>query len=423
MSRRLPSAAVVLLVALLALSVGLSSASAERHATVTLTYMDATTFQIPDTLMIKNFNNVYPDIQIKVQWVPSGNIPALLATQFQAGNAPDLFWTKPGRARPTAVWPMAQAGRLLDLSDSPWAKRIYPPVKKYVMWNGKVYGAPYTVTPYVGIINTDLQKQLNVKLPTRQSDVVAMCKKVKPTGIIPIVEPFGDVASGSIIARQRMDEYVYSVDPDWNIHKAAGKTSFETSPLWKRALQSIVEWKDAGCFQDGSTGTSRAQQYALFAQGKALTSVLATTELPNILAINPNLHYRYFNLPPDNPKNTIVPAATTYLVAANAQTQHPKEVKTFLNFLFREKQNSLLAKASGSLSGLDVKKLNFPSSMSLLEPLARVGKFTEGHEAGWPNDAMYQSVLATGIIGLITGQTTVDKILADMDAAWANKNA
>jgi len=186
MSRRRLLAVTVVPVAMLALSVGLSTASANRHATVTLSFMDATTFQIPDTAMIKNFNNVYPDIEIKVQYVPSGNIPALLATQFQSGNAPDMVWSKPGRARPTAIWPMAEAGRLLDLSASPWVSRIYPPVKKYVSYTGKVYGAPYAITPYVGIVNTDLLKQLNVALPNTQADVVAMCKKVKPTGTIPI---------------------------------------------------------------------------------------------------------------------------------------------------------------------------------------------------------------------------------------------
>jgi raffinose/stachyose/melibiose transport system substrate-binding protein len=134
MSRRRLLAVTALLTAMLSLTVGLSTASAKRHDVVTLTFMDATTFQIPDTLMIKNFNNVYPDIQLKVTYVSSGTIPTLLATQLQAGNAPDLFYMKPGRSRPTAVWPLAEAGRVLDLSGSPWISRIYPPVKKFMTW-------------------------------------------------------------------------------------------------------------------------------------------------------------------------------------------------------------------------------------------------------------------------------------------------
>src|SRR2546427_525153 len=43
-------------------------------------------------VMIKNFENQYPNVNIQPSFVAAAAYPALLLTEFQAGTAPDVFW-------------------------------------------------------------------------------------------------------------------------------------------------------------------------------------------------------------------------------------------------------------------------------------------------------------------------------------------
>ena len=76
---------------------------------------------------------------------------------------------------------------------------------------------------------------------------------------------------------------VYAVDPAWDSKRTAGKVTFATSPLWQRTFQSIVDMKDAGCFEPGSQGVTTTQAFTTFARGDAVMTIIATT--PNTAPI------------------------------------------------------------------------------------------------------------------------------------------
>jgi raffinose/stachyose/melibiose transport system substrate-binding protein len=284
------------------------------------------------------------------------------------------------------------------------------------MWKGKVYAWSLQTVVYGAVYNVDLFKQLGLKIPASFAQVLDLCKKVAAAGKIPFVQNFG-LAGAFIVGHQRYGEFVYGADPKWDDKRIANQVTFASSPTWRRTLQSIVDMKDAGCFQPGSQGTSSAQQDTMLATGQAVMSLVPSAELPNIYAINPNLKLAWFNVPPDDPKNAVV-VAIPQSMAVNAATHNPAEAKKYMNFIAREQQSTLFAKVAGGLSVLDMKKGNVPANMSALLPFFKAGKIVGSHDAGWPNTVIFTQAFQPGIIGLITGQTTVDGILADMDRLW-----
>jgi raffinose/stachyose/melibiose transport system substrate-binding protein len=405
-----------------ALTVGLSAASAKPKAQITLTLLGSTGGgQAATEIMVKNFERVYPNINIQDTYVDTATEMTLLLTQFQAGNAPDIFPLNPGGGTVIGIWPLATAGRLLDLTGRPWQKRIFPPALSEVSCcgngKGKIYGWPAVLNPFATIYNNDLFKQLGLSVPKKFSDVLAMCRKIVAAGKIPFVQAFGNVADGSIVGRPSAAEFVYSADPSWNTKRAKGQVTFASSPLWKRAIQSIVDMKDAGCFQPGANGTSRAQKYALFATGQAVMTETVGSEIPNMTAITPSLKVTMFNLPPDDAKNAVGVAIPSTIWSGNAATAHPKEVRLFIDFLAREKQSSLFAKVAASIAPLDLKKGKLPDYMKqYMGPLFATGKAYGDFESTWPLGVF--EAYRQGILGLFTGQTTVDSILANMDTVW-----
>ena len=100
------------------------TAKAAAKDDVTLTLMYPNTVQNAWTKTIEDFEHKYPNIKINAQYVESLTGNTLLATQLQAGNGPDLFSVGAGTGSSTAIWNAGPAGKLLDLSSSPWVKRI-----------------------------------------------------------------------------------------------------------------------------------------------------------------------------------------------------------------------------------------------------------------------------------------------------------
>jgi raffinose/stachyose/melibiose transport system substrate-binding protein len=400
-------------------AVGASAGSGNHKDDVTLRLVSGTAQQAATDIIIANFQRVNPGIKVTAQYLDSNTLKVVLVTQLQAGNAPDIVRLQAG-SQATGVWTLAPGNRLIDLSNRPWVKRMYPPAKPFYMSGGKVYGWPVAVTPYAVLYNTDLFKQLALKIPKTQADLLTLCKKITAAGKIPIVQPWGNLTAANIIGPQRAMEYVYAADPKWNEKRAKKQVTFSSSPLWRRALQSVVDMKDAGCFQPTPQAmTQRPPQYVSFSKGDAVMTIIASSELPSIVALNPNLHYAMFNLPADNAKKTIVVAGAPIGMGINASTTHPNEAKKFIDFMAREQQSRLYSKVSGDIAPLDVKKGLVPAYMKAdLGPYFKAGKYDTLKTHAWPNEAIFADGLAAGMLGLFTGQTTVDSILAKMDQLW-----
>jgi raffinose/stachyose/melibiose transport system substrate-binding protein len=398
------------------------SAGAKSRATVSISLLVPTTQQPAFSILIPNFERVYPDIHVEVTYLASTTIPTVLLTQFQAGNAPDMFHMQSGRGNPSAVTPLGEAGRLLDLTGEVWAKRLTPYMRPAVTVNGRMYAYPYALYTNNVVYNVDQFKQYGLSVPTTFAQVLALCKKVSANGKIAFVQPFGEVSSGALLAQQRAVQYVYSKYPNWNTLRAQGKMTFQTTPEWRRAFQSIVDMKDAGCFQPGAQGTSASQQFATFARGDAVETLLASTQYGNIPAANPNIKTKYYNLPGDTASQQAL-FINANMVGIRKDTAHPTEAKLFIKFLSRPKQAALFAKVGGGNSYYDVIKGVLPEAMVNLRPLIKAGKVVWAPHTAWPNPAAPTYVYGNGVQGLFTGQRTVDDLLKTLDYMWDNPTA
>jgi raffinose/stachyose/melibiose transport system substrate-binding protein len=421
MSRRSAGALMTVVLALsAALAISLPTASGSRHDVVTLRALFPTTAQAGYQILVANFNRVYPDIHIDAQFLPSDTLGQLLVTQVQAGNAPDIVHLQAGNLNAASVWGLGSQGKLLDLSGRPWVKRIYPAARADVTWKGKVYAWPLAMGPFGVIYNADLFKQLGLKVPATFNEALAMCTKINAAGKIPFVQAWGASTTGSIVGRQRYSQYVYTVDPKWDQKRAAHQVTFLSSPLWRKALQSVIDMKNANCFQQGATGTSRAQQYAMFAQGQAVMSIVSAGEVTNVKTINPNIKIGWMNLPGESAKTSTLVGPFSLTIGGMASTTHPKEVKTFIDFMAREQQSTLFAKVASSIAPLDAKKKILPPEMKGLLPYFASGKVTDAHDFQWPNARVYSEGYQLGVVGLVTGQLTIDDVLKKMDDLWDN---
>jgi raffinose/stachyose/melibiose transport system substrate-binding protein len=389
---------------------------------VTLRLFATTNVQIAQDILDKNFERVYPNIHIEATYATSPNPYAqTLLTQFQAGNAPDIIYAQPGQPEASGAWNLAASGYLLDLKGSPWLKRVPPSLKSLITYKGKVVSWPGFIGVQGIVYNVDLFKQLGLTQPSTFADVIALCRKITAAGKIPFANGWGGTSAattGSVWGLVRTAEDVYSLDPKWDAKRSKKQVTFAGTAGWRRVFQDALDMKNAGCFEPGAEGTSVAQANAMLAQGQAVMSVLAGAQIPAILQLKPDFHYAMMNFPAQKKADTVVATGASIAYSINARTEHPAEAKTFINFMGRAKQNSLFAKIGNGLAPWDAIKGIVPSWMAPMAAAYKAGKVIVNPRNAYPNPAFYGAAFDPAMVGILTGQKSVDDAVADLDKAW-----
>jgi len=418
---RLSRAALAVLVAAAvagAAAVGVPAASKTRHQATTLQLLWPTAYENAWSIMIGNFNRVYPDIKIQTSYVPIANYWTVLQTQLQSGNGPDIFATRPGVGQLGSVQLFAKAGYVADLSGRPWAKRILPSTKSGITYNGRTVAYSLDLLVQGLIYNRDAFAQLGIKLPANFGQLLQICQKISGAGKTPIAFPAGSITYDQVMGIARAISVVYSVNPKFNDRRASGAVTFSNSPGWRRALQSIVDMNNAGCFGRAPAATQPPQAVSQFVNGDALMLFGPSLLTGQIAGLKPSLDIGVFVIPPDRQKYTVIPISANDLISANAKSSHLNAAKTFIDFLARPKQNAVWSKATGTIAPWDARNGIVPPPLKEVAALFKQGKMIIGPQQDWPNPTIYSVVMAQGVQGLLTGQKTVSQALADMDKAW-----
>ncbi len=381
-------------------------------------------------VLIANFNRVYPNVH--VNWtggVASAARPALLATQFQSGNAPDILLMGAGTANPPSVLGYAAGGYLADMSKAPWRKRIPAFSKPMVTLNGKVYGWNLRVVAGPSIAyNKDIFRQLGLTVPKTFSQFLATCRAIKrkDSSLIPMLIIGGNINALAAAPFGFASSYVYAKDPNWNGKRARGKVTFESTPGWHQSVQRFFDMRDAGCFSQGVAGDQIPAVVSQFASGKAAMMWFGDTGVSLALAINSNLHIGNFPPPADTAKSTYMTLFAGDTIVINKQSKNLPAARAFVDFLAREKQNRLFGKILGEENPYDYQKaLNRKIGAKALDaahrwtaPWATTGRIKVSGQANFPTSAPTVA-MGAALQGMFTGQTkSVDDVLKAADAAW-----
>jgi raffinose/stachyose/melibiose transport system substrate-binding protein len=373
-------------------------------------------------IMIGNFGRVYPDIKLDVQFVASSNaLGALYATSLRAGNAADILQFVPGKGITIGATLYGDAGYLVDLAGRPLEKRM-PQVLLVGLKTGKHIWAYSTgASLYAMFYNKDMFAQSGWKVPTTFAQVLALCTKIAAAGKIPIAASIGDGGRGLNNALMLAANDVYAKTPDFNVKRAHYQTSFASSG-WKKVLEDLTAMKDAKCFSPGVVGTGADAAPAQFARGEAAMYAAQSANYANWTSVNPTLNFGAFALPADNPADTRTVINPPNLWGVNAATTGATRdaALKFIDFIARPKQTETFNTARGAiLSGLQLQTATIPAYFPELQPLAPILKRRNPLSSVyvWPNPFV-TTALNAAMVGIFTGQKTVDQGLTDMDNAF-----
>jgi raffinose/stachyose/melibiose transport system substrate-binding protein len=414
-----PRLSIVAIAALAALLLGGGAGDARRAGkddTITLTMLASPNKQPAYDVLIPNFERVYPQIKIDITY---GNANQLEPVELAAGNAPDLLLTQPGTGSFLSVGALAKAGYLAPMVKAPWVKWSLPSIISADKYGPGLFSFTPAVTPYGIFTNDDLFKKLGLKIPQTFAQLLDVCRKAKAAGTVALLFGAGSQLAAGALAVQLAVATVYSKDKHWDTEHRAGTVSFEGSQDWHQALQKLVDMNNAGCFEPGATGTTAVN--GQFAQGQALMEPAQSVQKGLIDAAGPQFRYSLRPFPARaDPTQMSIWVNPGDSVSVNADSSPEKQAasQTFVDFIARPKQNALYAETTGNVTQYQFLKKQLPSFIANDESAAlSAGRYVLSPPYFWWNQNVLLA-LTQNVVGLFTGQRSIDDILNAMDAAW-----
>ncbi|SEL81671.1 raffinose/stachyose/melibiose transport system substrate-binding protein [Paenibacillus sp. OK003] len=381
-----------------------------------LAYWEAEVGPVLDE-MNQRFQKKYPNIKIDYEYAPVDQYQSLIKTRIASGDAPDLFHVFPG------TWkdPFVKAGYLMDLSDRPWVSRLQAGAKDMESINGKVYGLPINQNAIGVIYNRKIFSDLGLTIPKDWNEFLAVCETMKAAHITPLAIGNRDLWVTQIIPFAMAPSAIYRDYPSFDQDMYDGKVTFAKSP-WNQMMTDYVDLVERGYFNDGVLSTSFDQMVQLLATGKAGMMVMGNWALPTISAFNPEADMGMFPLPYVKPgEKTYVAVGLSLGLGASATTEHPEEVKKYIDFWAEPENNEMLLKQAQAFPVFTDVHPELNSTLKELTPYMNIGTY-HFLDQRWPQgvqDTMFAGIRSVLVDG---GQTyPIEKMLKEMDQVFKEK--
>lgn len=379
------------------------------------TLVSHTGTQLPFDVLIKNFNAAYPNVKVDVQYLPPGaTFSQPLLARINAGNAPDVLFTNPGPGGDVSAYQLGKAGKLLDLSNRPWVKRI-PKVHRSIFYVGnKVYAEPVFMTASGVTYNTTAFKRLGFKVPTTFSQLLQLCGRAKAAGIYLMALP--GLAGNEVFISASIPN-VYASDPTWNTKRVQGKVTFASSPGWVKTLNRLIALRDADCFVPGWQSANTNTVAQLLVSGKAIAALGPSAAIARYQPLTPDQTWASFPFPGDKATDRRAAVGYNFSLSVSAATKNKEAALAFVDFLGREGQSRLMAKLFASVSLTDAKSGKIPSALTDYAPLIKGDKTVPRGTDIWLTPSTFNN-LAVVIGNVLTGQQRPAEALKILDDTW-----
>jgi raffinose/stachyose/melibiose transport system substrate-binding protein len=400
---------------------GTGGAAEGDSESFTFTFATSNNLESPYETLAKEYMAANPGVTITTNPTPNDKYGETIRTQLQAGNASDVVQTTPGSGDARGLIPLAEAGFLEPLGDT--ATSLVPSGSEPLFEvDGKTYGQPldFTIAAVVASMGTAGMNGIT-EWPTTMDDFYADCTALAGQGKSMLALAGAAGPNAGLTAQGIAATRVYASDPEFNTERAAGETTFADSEGWADALQTIVDLKDAGCFQPGAEGGGFDAITNGLAQGTSVGSFIPSGSAVEIAtAAPPEADFKVQPFPAADGGEPYVLASSNYTISINAKSTKKDAATKFVDWLATPEAQQKYYEASGLLPISEYKNLDLSDTIysEVVTDISN-GSYTTLPNNVWPNPAVYEA-LQVGVQGLLTGQTSIDQVLQNMDSAWGN---
>lgn len=368
---------------------------------------------------VKAYMDANPNVTITVTPYSFDDMQRILPVTLDGKTGPDvasISWGAQGTDR------FAKAGHLLDLTDhataAGWLERY--PADLLEAANQAVEGRFFGVPPEqatVGVYyNADIFAANGIAVPTTFAEFEAVLAKLKAAGVTPIATGGGDAWPLAHVWEQLIHTTV-PFDHLTALELDLDPTARYDVPGLVAAAAKVLEWSQAGYFNDGMLATSYLDANSLFITGQAAINIGGTWAAPEF-ATQPEFEARWFAMPQIDPSlewHAGGKAPSDNLVVTS-YTENPDAALAFLDYMLSE-ENMVRLWEGGKF--VTYKFPQVPAPVTALQ-----GDIYAGMQVTGPgyymgvNCAEVNRGIWAALQGMIAGETTPEETMAQVQSIY-----
>ncbi|MRN53768.1 ABC transporter substrate-binding protein [Paenibacillus monticola] len=285
------------------------------------------------------------NIKVNLQLLPAEQTATVLQTKLAVDEVPDLIQYNLA----SAVTDLNLERNFEILDNEPWVGRLLN--KDVLSANDHVYSFHVSQdTGMQGVVyNKDIFKELGLAIPNSYEEFLAVCEKIKASGVTPVFMPFKDNWAANIWPAAAFADWAAKNEPSLFDDINAGRKKWSDVPEFATFLQQQYD-----VYKKGYTNTDILSDSYDMAVGKFLNKETAMMFMGDWLIVNvaekdPSMHLGLFAIPSsDGASLGASPLGGQLFIPKKAK--HMDEAKKFLEFIASKEVAQKIVDAQGYVS-------------------------------------------------------------------------
>lgn len=341
-----------------------SADAADNQETVELNYLTwrSQDGRHPENL-IAAFEKKYPNIKVNYQVIKNKDEYAQ-AQQVRLLSGTDMDLCD---IDPTTVGEYVEAGYLLDLTGADYLNNYLEGSLDGITVDGKTYGIAGAINLIGVYYNKDLFEKNDIAVPTTYKEYMDAMEAFKQLGM------YSAANGGKDGWPVEFDVYTFFHDlmiRDADIFSKvdAGEVKY-TDPVFQDVFDKIEDFYQSGYVDPDYLSYTGDDAVTLFVNQKVPMLIQGEWQATVFDDIDLEFEMGVFPVPAESTDEVVVPVSVGNYVSGISTTEHPEEVKLFLEFMSGAEGASLTANGMTTFSPIKGVELEGESKVSLFNSL------------------------------------------------------
>ena len=369
--------------------------------------------------LIDEFEAANPDIDIFCHCVLYDSYKEKIRVLVSTDALPDVFFSWSGVFGEN----LTRSGRVLALDDvmardSEWSSQIVEGQWAPFNYNGKQYGAPWSMDGKAFFYNVDVFNELGIEIPTTLNELYAVCEKLKENG-------YDEPISAGFSAPWAVSHYLGTicqrvVDPEVLAKDYTGVVDF-SDPAYIEALNIFKKLGEYMTSDPCSVDHEFARN--AFIMGVSPMCYMQLAEM-KYMRDDEELNYAFFNFPAvedgKGDPGQLTGAPEGMMISATAKPEVQEAAIKFMEFVISKEGGHRMIAECGEISCVKGAWDETNCDEKQLEAINLILAATE--PAVW-QDCATEATIANAFMNggqlLLTGDMTAEDVMASVQTAAA----
>lgn len=369
--------------------------------------------------LIDEFEAANPDIDIVSDCVLNDSYKEKIRVLVSTDALPDVFFSWSGVFGEN----LTRSGRVLALDDvmardSEWSSQIVEGQWAPFNYNGKQYGAPWSMDGKAFFYNVDVFNELGIEIPTTLNELYAVCEKLKENG-------YDEPISAGFSAPWAVSHYLGTicqrvVDPEVLAKDYTGGGDF-SDPAYIEALNIFKKLGEYMTSDPCSVDHEFARN--AFIMGVSPMCYMQLAEM-KYMRDDEELNYAFFNFPAvedgKGDPGQLTGAPEGMMISATAKPEVQEAAIKFMEFVISKEGGHRMIAECGEISCVKGAWDETNCDEKQLEAINLILAATE--PAVW-QDCATEATIANAFMNggqlLLTGDMTAEDVMASVQTAAA----